>query len=65
MPWNAPLPLAPTIPGVLFAAFQGMFAAITPLLCTGAFAERLRFEAFVAFEVFWLPYQRITKYKTN
>ena len=38
---------------MLFAAFQGMFAAITPLLCTGAFAERLKFEAFVAFILAW------------
>ena len=53
VPWDAPLPAAPTIPGVLFAAFQGMFAAITPLLCTGAFAERLRFEAFLVFIILW------------
>ena len=31
---------APTIPFVLFAGFQLMFAAITPALITGAFAER-------------------------
>jgi Amt family ammonium transporter len=53
VPWQAPLPGAPTIPGALFAAFQGMFAVITPLLCTGAFAERLRFEAFLVFIVLW------------
>ena len=51
--WRTPLPAAPTIPGVLFVAFQGMFACITPLLCTGAFAERLRFEAFLLFIVLW------------
>ena len=38
-----------TIPFVLFAAFQLMFAAITPALITGAFAERKRFGAFVLF----------------
>ena len=53
VPWNAALPQAPTIPGVLFAAFQCMFASITPLLCTGAFAERLRFEAFLLFLILW------------
>ena len=36
------------IPFVLFASFQLMFAAITPALITGAFAERKRFGAFVA-----------------
>ena len=49
----SPLAAAPTIPGVLFVAFQGMFAAITPLLCTGAFAERLKFEAFLTFILAW------------
>src|SRR6476646_4727246 len=34
---------ATTVPFVLFAAFQLMFAAITPALITGAFAERKRF----------------------
>jgi Amt family ammonium transporter len=43
----------PTIPFVLFAAFQLMFAAITPALISGAFAERKRFGAFVLFTVLW------------
>lgn len=34
---------APTIPAAAFAMFQMLFAAISPLLMTGAFAERLRF----------------------
>src|SRR5204863_9687161 len=38
-----------TIPHVLFASFQLMFAAITPALITGAFAERKRFASFVIF----------------
>ncbi|MEK6719774.1 MAG: ammonium transporter [Chloroflexota bacterium] len=42
-----------TIPFVLFATFQLMFAAITPALITGAFAERKRFGAFVLFTVLW------------
>jgi Amt family ammonium transporter len=41
------------IPFILFAAFQLMFAAITPALITGAFAERKRFASFVAFTVLW------------
>jgi Amt family ammonium transporter len=42
-----------TIPFVLFAGFQLMFAAITPALITGAYAERKRFGAFVLFTVLW------------
>src|SRR6187399_2153692 len=44
---------AVTIPFVLFASFQLMFAAITPALITGAFAERKRFASFVIFTVLW------------
>jgi Amt family ammonium transporter len=44
---------APTIPFVLFAGFQLMFAAITPALITGAFAERKRFASFVLFTILW------------
>jgi Amt family ammonium transporter len=41
------------VPFVLFAAFQLMFAAITPALISGAFAERKRFGAFVLFTILW------------
>ncbi len=44
---------APTIPALLFAAFQMMFAIITPALISGAFAERKRFASFVIFAVLW------------
>jgi Amt family ammonium transporter len=44
---------AVTVPFVLFAAFQMMFAAITPALITGAFAERKRFASFVLFTIIW------------
>ncbi|HXG25654.1 MAG TPA: ammonium transporter [Candidatus Binatia bacterium] len=44
---------APTVPFVLFAGFQLMFAAITPALISGAFAERKRFRSFVIFTVLW------------
>ena len=49
VPYNDSLPFAPTIPGVLFAKFQLMFAAITPLLLTGVIAERMKFSSFVIF----------------
>lgn len=42
-----------TIPHLLFMAFQGMFAAITVALITGAFAERMKFSAVVVFSVLW------------
>jgi len=41
------------IPVFAFVAFQMMFAAITPALITGAFAERKRFKAFVLFSLLW------------
>ncbi len=44
---------ATTVPFMLFAMFQLMFAAITPALITGAFAERKRFGAFVLFTILW------------
>jgi Amt family ammonium transporter len=44
---------AATIPHNVFAMFQLMFAIITPALITGAFAERMRFPALIAFTVLW------------
>ena len=46
--------LAPTIPVLLFALFQAKFAIITPALITGAFAERIRFWAYLLFMVFFI-----------
>lgn len=42
-----------TIPEFAFVAFQCMFAVITPALITGAFAERMKFSAFVTFILLW------------
>jgi ammonium transporter, Amt family len=44
---------AATIPLQAHAAFQGMFAIITPALISGAIVERMRFRAYVAFLVLW------------
>jgi Amt family ammonium transporter len=41
------------IPEYLFIAFQMTFAAITPALIIGAFAERVKFKAVLAFSVLW------------
>jgi len=43
-----------SIPTYVFVMFQGMFAIITPALMLGAFAERLRFSAYLAFITVWL-----------
>lgn len=48
-----PGPYSDTIPHLLFAAFQLMFAIITPALITGAFAERMKFSGFLLFTVLW------------
>jgi len=44
---------APTIPHILFMMYQAMFAVITPALITGAFAERMKFSAYVVFILLW------------
>ena len=53
VPYDACVPAAPTVPAAAFAMFQMLFAAISPLLMTGAFAERLRFWPAYAFLVLW------------
>jgi Amt family ammonium transporter len=53
VPINKSLDYAPTIPGVTFATYQMMFAVITPLLITGAFAERMKWSAFFVFIIAW------------
>jgi Amt family ammonium transporter len=51
---GAPNPdYAATIPHQAFMVFQLMFAIITPALITGAFAERMRFSAFLLFSLLW------------
>ncbi len=42
-----------TIPYIVFAAFQMMFAIITPALMTGAFAERVKFKSWIAILILW------------
>ena len=45
--------LAPSIPESLFCAYQLTFAIITPALITGAFADRMKFEAMILFMTLW------------
>jgi Amt family ammonium transporter len=44
------------IPEFIFVAFQGTFAAITCALIVGAFAERAKFVAVLAFVVLWFTF---------
>ncbi len=46
--------LAPTIPEMLFMAYQMTFAIITVALVAGSVADRMRFSAFVWFAALWL-----------
>lgn len=43
-----------TIPHLIFACYQGMFAAITTALISGGVAERIRFSAWVPFCILWV-----------
>jgi len=44
------------IPELSFVAFQLTFAAITPALIVGAFAERMKFSAVLLFMVLWFTF---------
>jgi Amt family ammonium transporter len=46
-PWN------PHVPGLLFVAYQAMFAVITPALIAGAFTSRMHFRGYLAFIALW------------
>ena len=47
---------AATIPHSVFMAFQMMFAVITPALIIGAYAERVKFSAFLIFTILWATF---------
>ena len=44
------------IPEIVFAAFQATFAGITGALIVGAFAERMKFSAVLAFMALWFTF---------
>lgn len=50
----APSPINPSIPLIVFVAYQMMFAIITPALISGAFTHRVTFKAYMLFLTFWL-----------
>jgi ammonium transporter, Amt family len=45
-----------TYPHLAFAMYQAMFAVITVALITGAFAERMKFTAFILFSLLWATF---------
>jgi len=47
---------AGTIPHQAFMIYQAMFAIITPALIIGAFAERMKFSAFLLFTLLWATF---------
>jgi Amt family ammonium transporter len=46
--------LSGTIPEFVFSTFQLTFAALTPALIVGAFAERIKFSSLLVFMVLWV-----------
>jgi Amt family ammonium transporter len=46
--------LSGTIPEYVFATFQLTFAALTPALIVGAFAERIKFSSLLVFMALWV-----------
>ena len=50
---GVPNSYAPTIPSLVYMAFQMKFAVITPALIAGAFSERMRFRGYLAFIGLW------------
>lgn len=47
---------AATIPHLAFMIYQAMFAIITPALIIGAYAERMKFSAYILFTILWLTF---------
>src|SRR6478672_7364254 len=51
---DTPSIVNPSIPMIVFCAYQMMFAIITPALITGAFTNRVTFKAYILFLTGWL-----------
>lgn len=52
LPWDSCF-CGQTIPAPLFATFQMMFALMVPVILTGAWAEKLTFQAFIVVMIVW------------
>ncbi|MCX6685446.1 MAG: ammonium transporter, partial [Methanoregula sp.] len=44
---------SPAIPGLLYMVFQLVFATVTMAIVTSAFAERIKFSAYLVFALLW------------
>jgi Amt family ammonium transporter len=53
VPLEEAIPYAPTIPAITFASYVMMLAVVTPLLITGAVAERMKWSAFLILIIAW------------
>ncbi|WP_371804115.1 ammonium transporter [Candidatus Lokiarchaeum ossiferum] len=53
---DTPFPSNDSIPMLVFMAYQMMFAVIAPALITGAFADRIKFKAYMVFLTVWLVF---------
>jgi Amt family ammonium transporter len=50
---STPLPIAQTVPGLAFMAFQLVFATVTLAILTSVFAERVKLSSFLVFGLLW------------
>lgn len=53
VPVDGTIQYAPRVPAIGFVAFNMMVAVITPLLITGAFAEKMKWSSFCVFIIAW------------
>jgi len=65
--WDSDSAIATTIPALLYAIYQGMFAAITPVIACGAFADRGRLGPILLFTFAWstIVYNPIANWTWN
>ncbi|KAK0538447.1 hypothetical protein OC835_001428 [Tilletia horrida] len=65
--WDSATPIATTVPALLYCIYQGMFAAITPVIACGAFADRARLGPVLIFAFCWstIVYNPIANWTWN
>ncbi|KAK0562592.1 hypothetical protein OC861_005241 [Tilletia horrida] len=65
--WDTATPIATTVPALLYCIYQAMFAAITPVIACGAFADRARLGPVLIFAFCWatIVYNPIANWTWN
>ncbi|CAD6897873.1 unnamed protein product [Tilletia controversa] len=65
--WDSATPIATTVPALLYFIYQAMFAAITPVIACGAFADRARLGPVLIFAFAWstIVYNPIANWTWN